>query len=94
MIRAVLDTNIIISSVFWKGAPHEAVKRGILGEYLGVISAEIIDEVVDRLRNKFHFSEENIQELVDILLMYCHIVEVTSTFDVSEIANRTLHAST
>ena len=43
---------------------------------------EILDEVVDRLRNKFQFPEESIQELIDILMTYCHIVEVTSKFDV------------
>ena len=46
-----------------------------------VISAEILDEVVDKLRNKFHFPEESIQELIDILMTYCHVVEVTIKFD-------------
>ncbi|MBI4014377.1 MAG: putative toxin-antitoxin system toxin component, PIN family [Candidatus Aenigmarchaeota archaeon] len=81
MIRAVLDTNIFISSVFWKGNPYEAVKRGIEGEYRIVVSPEILDEVAERLRNKFQFSEEGIQELVDIVLTYSHIVEPTSKFD-------------
>ena len=82
MIRIVPDTNIIISSVFWIGNPYEIVRRGILGEYQLVISAEILDEVVDKLRNKFQFPEENIQELIDILLTYCHVVDATSKFDI------------
>lgn len=82
MIRAVLDTNIIISSVFWKGNPHEVVRRGILGEYQLVASVEILDEVADKLRVKFKFPEESIQELVDILLTRCQIVEPASKFDV------------
>ena len=82
MIRVLPDTNIIISSVFWRGNPYEVVRKGILGEYLLVTSAEILDEVVDKLRNKFQFPEESIQELIDILMTYCHIVEVTSKFDV------------
>ena len=82
MIRILPDTNIIISSVFWRGNPYEVVRRGILGGYKLVISAEILDEVVDKLRNKFQFPEESIQELIDILMTYCHIVEVTSKFDV------------
>ena len=80
MIRVLPDTNIIISSVFWRGNPYEVVRKGILGEYQLVISAEILDEVVDKLRNKFKFPEENIQELIDILMTYCHIVNVTSKF--------------
>ena len=82
MIRVLPDTNIIISSVFWRGNPYEVIRRGILGGYKLVISAEILDEVVDKLRNKFQFPEESIQELIDILMTYCHIVEVTSKFDV------------
>ena len=82
MIRVLPDTNIIISSVFWRGNPYEVVRRGILGEYQLVISSEILEEVVDKLRNKFKFPEESIQELIDILMTYCHIVEPSSKFDV------------
>ena len=82
MIRAVLDTNIIISSIFWKGNPHEVVRKGVLGEYRLVVSAEILDEVANKLRTKFKFPEESIQELVDILLAHSHIVEPTAKFDV------------
>lgn len=45
MIRVLPDTNIIISSVFWRGNPYEVIRRGILGEYQLVISAEILDEL-------------------------------------------------
>ena len=82
MIRVLPDTNIIISSVFWRGNPYEVIRKGILGEYQLVISAEILDEVVGKLRNKFKFPEKSIQELIDILMTYCHIVDVTSKFDV------------
>ena len=81
MTRVVADTNIIISSVFLRGNPYEVVRRGILGEYQLVTSAEILDEAVDRLRNKFQFPEEGIQQLIDILLTYCHVIEPTSKFD-------------
>ncbi len=82
MIRVLPDTNIIISSVFWRGNPYEVVRKGILGEYKLVLSAEILDEVADKLRNKFTFPEESIQQLIDILMTYCDIVDVKSTFDV------------
>jgi len=82
MIRVLPDTNIIISSVFWRGNPHEVIRKGILGEYQLVISVEIFDEVVDKLRNKFQFPEENIKALVDILMNSCLIIDVTSKFDV------------
>ena len=87
MIRVLPDTNIIISSVFWRGNPYEVVRKGILGEYQLVISAEILDEVVNKLRNKFKFPEESIQELIDILMTYCHIIDVKSKFDVARDKN-------
>ncbi len=83
MIRVVLDTNIIISSIFWKGNPHEVVRKGILGEYKLVVSAEILDEITNKLRSKFQFHEKGIQDLVGILLTYSHIVEPMSKFDVA-----------
>lgn len=82
MTRAVLDTNIIISSVFWEGKPYEVVRKGIEGEYQIVLSTEILDEVAERLKNKFQFPEEAMQELIDILLTFSHLVEPTIKFDV------------
>ena len=82
MIKIVPDTNIIISSVFWRGEPYEVIKKGMSGEYQLVTSAEILDEVADRLRGKFHFPEEGIRQLVDVMLTHCHIVETISKFNV------------
>ena len=82
MIRVLPDTNIIISSVFWKGNSYKVIKRGILGEYQLLTSAGILDEAVDKLKNKFKFPEKNIQELIDILLTYCIVVESASKLDI------------
>lgn len=82
MIRVVPDTNIIISSIFWRGPPYEIIRKGLNEKYQLVVSAEILGEVVDKLRNKFQFPEEKIQELIDILMTYCHIIQPSSKFDV------------
>lgn len=58
MIRAVLDTNIYISSLFWKGAPHEVVKKGLGGAFLIIVSCPIIGEVREKLIDKFDFPLE------------------------------------
>ncbi len=62
MTRVVLDTNIIISAVFWAGKPYEVMRKGLVGEYQPVTSPEIVEEVVEKLRNKFNFPEDKIQE--------------------------------
>lgn len=75
MIKAVLDANVIISSIFWRGKPYQLMRRGIEGKCTFVISMPIIDEVASKLRSKFHLPEDKIGMLVDILLAFSTIVE-------------------
>lgn len=82
MIRVVPDTNIIISSIFWRGLPYEVMHRGLSGEYKLIISPEILQELAETLRNKFQFPEEGIWALIDILLTNCHLIEPTTELDV------------
>lgn len=44
MIRAVLDTNVVISGIFWKGAPFEILVAWQSRRFGLVISEEILDE--------------------------------------------------
>jgi len=82
MIKVVLDTNVIISSVFWTGAPYAVVEKGLLGKYELITSPDILDEIVNKLRNKFKFPEENIQQLIDLLLRFSHVIEPISKIDI------------
>ncbi len=82
MVRAVLDTNIIISSIFWKGNPFEVTRRGIVGEFQLVTSREILGEVGNKLRNKFDFPQENTLKLIDLLAAHSQIVEPSIKCDV------------
>lgn len=82
MTRVVPDTNIIISAVFWSGKPYQVVVRGLKGEYQLVTSPEIIDEVVEKLRNKFSFPEDKIGEHVNILLTLYHVINPSAKLDV------------
>ena len=75
MIKAVLDTNILISSLFWKGAPYEIVQKGIGGAFIIVLSPEIIRETEDKLKNKFKFSVENTNAFLEVVALNSFIVE-------------------
>ena len=68
MIKAVPDTNVIISSIFWRGNPYNILKEGIFGSFSMISSSQIIDETVNKLRNKFQFPETELQILIEILL--------------------------
>ncbi len=59
--RAVLDTNVIISTYFWRGAPNEVLERGISGDFDICLSPEIIKEVADRLSKKFSAPADDIK---------------------------------
>ena len=43
-IKAVLDTNVVISGIFWKGAPFEILEAWQKRRFLLVISPPVLDE--------------------------------------------------
>jgi putative PIN family toxin of toxin-antitoxin system len=82
MTRAVPDTNIIISAIFWSGKPCEVVAGGLKGEYDMITSPEIIYEVSSKLRNKFQFPDDKIQEIMNIMFALFHLVNPTTKIDI------------
>ena len=83
MIRVVPDTNILISSIFWRGKPYEIIKGGIEGRYVLVTSREILEELAERLKNKFSLPESDILLFMDIIFAHFHIVPKISAFSAS-----------
>ena len=82
MTRVALDTNILISAIFWSGKPYKVISNGLKGEYQLVTSPEIIDEVLTKLRNKFQFPEDKIEEQANILMSLFHMIIPTTKVDV------------
>ena len=73
MIRAVLDTNIFISALFWRGAPHEVLRAGLDGKYTLLTSAAILRELEERLKNKFHFPDVDTNEFLEVVTLNSYI---------------------
>jgi uncharacterized protein len=44
MIKAVVDTNVFISGVFWKGPPFEVLKSWRRGDFRWAVSEPILEE--------------------------------------------------
>ena len=44
MIKAVIDTNVLISGVFWKGTPYQVIKAWQNNSFRWFISPEILEE--------------------------------------------------
>ena len=63
-MRAVLDTNILISALFWRGAPHECLLSAEAGLYELILADEIFDELRDKLVDKFRNSDEEADQII------------------------------
>ncbi len=74
MIRIVPDTNVLISAIFWRGTPYKVVWSGFRGKYQFVLSLPILEEMIDRLLNKFKVPKEKNEEIVNILFQFCDFV--------------------
>ena len=74
MIRAVLDTNIIVSALFWSGAPYKIVQAGIKDEFRIITSLEILGEAYATLEEKFKVPRKQINSLVKVVTLNSEIV--------------------
>lgn len=70
MIRAVVDTNVFISGVFWKGSPLKVLEAWIDGKFKLITTTEILVEyerVLETISQKTKFSDhKRILELVKL----------------------------
>ena len=71
----VLDTNILISALFWRGNPYKVISNALERKYSLYLSAEILDELEEKLRAKFKFPEDKIKDHIGILREYGKFVE-------------------
>jgi putative PIN family toxin of toxin-antitoxin system len=78
----VFDTNILFSAIGWKGRPYECLERARLGVADGVTSQALLDELVEKLRDKLTFTEEQIADTLADLLGYLRVVEVSERLTV------------
>lgn len=74
MIKAVLDTNVFISALFWKGAPYQIFKKILMGAILNFTSPQILEELKERLLYKFKLPPEKMKEFLEIIIFNSKIV--------------------
>lgn len=77
-MRAVLDTNVLISSVISTGVPHDVVVKGFSSEYQIVVSVAALTEFRDTLLKypeKFHMDEEDVQQEVETIRYFAEFVD-------------------
>ena len=86
-MRAVLDTNVLISSVISTGLPHEIVVKGFNNEFQIVVSVATLTEFRDTLLKypeKFHMDERDVQQEVETIRYFAEFVDPDEEITVVE----------
>lgn len=80
MIRAVLDTNVLVSGIIApRGAPRRVLEAWLAGRFTLVTSEAVIGEVArvlryPRIRDRYHLTEGDVVAVVDALLSDADVV--------------------
>jgi hypothetical protein len=75
-MRAVLDTNVLVSAIFFSGIPGRILAAWSEGRFEMLASVDILTEyqrVVARLERRFPSVET--QPVLDLVIRACHLVE-------------------
>ena len=76
-MRAVLDTNVLISGLLWRGNPHRCIQAAEAGLYELVSAHAILEETREKLVEKFGNTAEQAQESVEGLRHLATLVTLT-----------------
>jgi len=74
-VKIILDTNVIVSGIFFSGPPYEILKAWRNGKFKIVVSQEILLEyqrIAEKLNQKFPMI--NIQPIIDLLIVKADLV--------------------
>lgn len=75
MIRVVADTNMLIASIFWNGAPYRIITSALDHKIEIISSPEILNEVRKVLKQEFRLSEQETDDIVNCIMSYTTIIE-------------------
>ena len=83
-MRAVLDTNVIISGLLFDGPEHDVLERAGLGAFNLIVSEFIFRETEAVIARKFGWSRSEIAEAINELRITGEIVEPPRSLSVIE----------
>jgi len=78
-VRVVLDTNVLISGIFFSGSPSKILTHWRKGNFTTVISEPIIFEytrVAEEISKKF--PEVDISEILELFIMNSEIIDTNN----------------
>ena len=87
-MKAVLDTNVWLSGLFWGGAASRIIEIAEKGKIKLLISEEIINEIVRVLKREDKFQkfieefDNKVEDLVRFISFICEFVEISGELDI------------
>lgn len=74
-MRAVLDTNVLVSALLFGGIPETVLRRGLEGGFVLISSATLLDELEDIITGRFAFARNRARLIRDELEAVVDLVE-------------------
>jgi len=81
----VLDTNVLISALFWNGNERKVLLKCKEGKFQSVLSLEIVNETKNVLRKKFNLPQEKIDDYIHLVVLFSEIVCLKGDVDVIKV---------
>ena len=82
-MRAVLDTNVFISGIFWKGQASKVISHWKEGKFTLVVSLEIVSEIITVLKDfKIQLPGDMIKKWSDLIVRNSLVVEPSEKLNV------------
>lgn len=75
-MKVVLDTNIIVSGLLWRGAPYRCLLAIQAGLADLIVSPPVLEELRRVLVTKFHHTSEEAEEVVALVRESATVVEI------------------
>ena len=76
MTRIVLDTNVFISSIFWRGKPRKVIELAIAGKIQSLTCHGILHEIEEVLTEDFKISISRVNEIIRHIISFSKIVSI------------------
>jgi len=97
-VRAVIDTNVLISAIFWPGKPKQLLNQVRRGQVIFLTSEVLLaelKEVLTRQDKPFRLSEEDAQRVLSSVRDLAEIVQTHSAVTICRDAddNRVLECA-
>jgi uncharacterized protein len=81
-MRVVLDTNTLVSAIFWKGKENAILRTCYTGKHQGFVSPHILAELEHVMADYFHVPNADITKEIKVLLAYFAVVEPKQKVDI------------